>query len=582
MSNIFGILHTGVSGLLTSQAGIDVTGHNIANANTEGYSRQRVVIQTQNPLLVSPGPFGRGSKVSYVERTYDQVVAGNLRNESSGMHYWESLQTSLESTNIYFNELETGSGLGDALKEYFNSWQDLANTAPDNTDEASVKRIQLVNKTETLTQKINEGYEWIESRRLDSDSKITQYVNEINDLAVNIADINRQIGKIESLGDKANDFRDRRELLLNKMAEYANINISERPDGQIAVYLGGDTLVDSSQVNKLFVVENENDNNHLNIYWGSSVTGKPEVDITDHISGGKIAGEFKIRDEFLKDYEKKLDNLAQTLITSTNMLHSTGLGLERITSVTSSNGVINPSFRFNETAGKLPFDINNGTFRIAVYNSEGEVADYYDIDIDIESDSMNSLIAKISAADGNTSGGHIQAYLGENGAIKITAEEGYTLSFVEDTTNFLVASGLNSFFNGQSAKDISLNEFIKTNPNFIASAKSTAPGDNTNALKIANLKFEKLTNNVSIDEFYSVFVSKIASDKNQADIFYDTKKQAVDQLGVKLEQIKGVSIDEEFTNLIRFQKAYEANARFITAVDQMIDRLINGMGVVGR
>lgn len=582
MSNIFGILHTGVSGLLTSQAGIDVTGHNIANANTEGYSRQRVVIQTQNPLLVSPGPFGRGSKISYIERTYDQVVAGNLRNESSGMYYWESLQTSLESTNIYFNELETGSGLGDALKEYFNSWQDLANTAPDNTDEASVKRIQLVNKTETLTQKINEGYEWIESRRVDSDSKITQYVNEINDLAINIADINRQIGKIESLGDKANDFRDRRELLLNKMAEYANINISERPDGQIAVYLGGDTLVDSSQVNKLFVVENETDNNHLDIYWGSSVTGKPEVDITDHISGGKIAGEFKIRDGVLKDYEKNLDNLAQTLITSTNMLHSTGLGLERITSVTSSNGVINPSFRFNETAGKLPFDINSGTFRIAVYNSEGEVADYYDIDIDIESDSMNSLIAKISAADGNTSGGHIQAYLGENGAIKITAEEGYTLSFLEDTTNFLVASGLNGFFNGQSAKDISLNEFIKTNPNFIASAKSTAPGDNTNALKIANLKFEKLTNNISVDEFYSVFVSKIASDKNQADIFYDTKKQAVDQLGIKLEQIKGVSIDEEFTNLIKFQKAYEANARFITAVDQMIDRLINGMGVVGR
>lgn len=582
MSNIFGILHTGVSGLLTSQSGIDVTGHNIANANTEGYSRQRVVIQTQNPLLVSPGPFGRGSKVTYVERTYDQVIANNLRNESSGMYYWDSLKTSLESTNIYFNELETGSGLGDALKEYFNSWQDLANTAPDNTDEALVKRIQLVNKTETLTQKINEGYDWIESRRVDSDSKITQYVNEINDLAVNIADINRQIGKIESSGDKANDFRDRRELLLNKMAEYANINISERPDGQIAVYLGGDILVDSSQVNKLFVVENEADNNHLDIYWGSSVTGKPEVDITDHISGGRIAGEFKIRDGVLKKYEENLDDLSQTLITSTNMLHSTGLGLERINSVTSSNGVVNPSFRFNEKAGKLPFDINSGTFRIAVYNSEGEVADYYDIDINIESDSMNSLIAKISAADGNTSGGHIQAYLGENGAIKITAEEGYTLSFLEDNTNFLVASGLNGFFNGKSAKDISLNEFIKTNPNFIASAKSTAPGDNTNALKIANLKFEKLTNKISVDEFYSVFVSKIASDKNQADIFYDTKKQAVDQLGIKLEQIKGVSIDEEFTNLIRFQKAYEANARFITAVDQMIDRLINGMGVVGR
>ncbi|MBC7195797.1 MAG: flagellar hook-associated protein FlgK, partial [Deferribacterales bacterium] len=344
MSNIFGTLYTGISGLMTSQAGIDVTGHNIANANTEGYSRQRAVISTQNPLLVTPGPFGRGSKVEYIERTYDNVLADNLRRETSSLSYWSSLQTSLDEVSIYFNELESGSGLGDALKDYFNAWQSLANTAPDNSDESQVKKIELINKTDILTSKIQESYTQLERLQGTSDFKIEQYVNEINDIAENIRQINIQIGKVEAGENKANDFRDQRELLLNKLSEYVNITTSERDDGQIAVLVGGITLVDSDVINEIYTVKNEDNDNHYDIYWGTKGSNNPLVDITSKIYSGKLAGELKTRDETLTSYKGKLDELAQTLIKETNRIHSTGLGVERFNSITSTNGVQSPTF----------------------------------------------------------------------------------------------------------------------------------------------------------------------------------------------------------------------------------------------
>ncbi|MGA1847549.1 flagellar hook-associated protein FlgK [Deferribacter abyssi] len=584
MSNIFGIFQTGVSGLMVSQAGIDVTGHNIANVNTEGYSRQRVSIETEIPLLIHPGPFGRGARIAGVERTYDEVLAKNIRNSNSTLKYYESLEQSLQSVEIYFNELEAGSGLGDALKDYFNAWADLANTAPDASDEATVKRITLIEKTDTLIQKIHEGYGVIENIRSQSDKNIEEYVKEINDLAENIAYLNYQIAKTEATGDHANDLRDKRELLLDKMAELTNINTFERSDGQLNVFVGGISIVDGATANKLYTVENKNNNSHYDIYWGAKLVDKPQVNISDKITSGRLYAELRSRDDLLKGYLDTLDEFAGNLILKTNQVHALGQGLERLTQITSTYNVENPAYKFNEEPGKLPFDVNKGTFRISVYNDKGlKVADY-DIDVDPTVDSLNSVIQKISQVDGNPSGGLIQAYLAEGNKLKIQVADGYTFSFSEDNSNMLAAFGMYGYFKGTDAKTIELNDIVKNDNRFIATSKTGKPGDNRNALEIANLKYEQVFENggARFDDFYSVFVAQIASDKRQVDVFVDAKTEAVNQMQLKLEQVKGVSLDEEFTNLIKFQKAYEANARFITAVDQMIDRLINGTGTVGR
>ncbi|MGA1863337.1 flagellar hook-associated protein FlgK [Deferribacter thermophilus] len=584
MANIFGIFQTGVSGLMVSQAGIDVTGHNIANVNTEGYSRQRISIETEIPLLVHPGPFGRGAKVSSVMRTYDDVLAKNLRESTSGLKYYESLQQALENVEIYFNELEAGSGLGDALKDYFNAWSDLANTAPDNSDEATVKRVALIEKSKTLVQKIHEGYQSIEALRDRADENIKEYINEINDIAKNIAYYNFQIAKTESGGDHANDMRDKRELLLNKLAELVNIKTFERKDGQMSVFVGGIAIVDGSTPNNLYVVENDENDGHYDIYWGASLIDKAQVNITDKISSGRIYAELKSRDEILKGYLNSLDEFAKNLILKTNQLHSLGQGLKRFSQITSTNSVENPSYKFSEDPGKLPYDVSKGVFRITVYNSEGLKVNDFDIEVDPSKDSLNSVIEKISQADGNPAGGRIQAFLSEGGKLKIQVEDGYTFSFSEDNSNILAALGLYGYFKGVDAKSIELNDIVKNDNSFIATSKTGEPGDNQVALEISNLKYEKAfdSKGITFDQFYTVFVSQIASDKREVDTYLDAKREAVNQLTLKLDEVKGVSLDEEFTNLIKFQKAYEANARFITAVDEMLDRLINGTGTVGR
>ncbi len=584
MSNIFGIFNTAVSGLYASQLGIEVTGHNIANMNTEGYSRQRINLNTEMPRTVSPGQIGMGVNVQSITRIYDDVLAQNLRNEHTSLEYWQKVQTTLDKVEIYFNELESGSGLGDSLQEYFDAWHELANTAPDNTAESTIKRQNLIEKATTLTMKINGGYNALESIRTDNDDKISEHVKEINDIAENIALLNRKIAGIEAADNNANDLRDQREKLLDDLAKIAGTTIFEKKNNQVAVYISGSPLVDGDIANKIFIRKNQDNNEHFDLYWGPKDSIEGEINITNQISGGSLKAEIDVRDKILKGYQDELDNLAEGLITETNKLHAVGQGLDRFTSLTSFFGPVNPSYNLNSDAGKLPMQVNEGVFRISVYNSEGLKVHDYDISVDPNKDTVNSIINKINVSDDDVSGGKIRASVSYDNKMKITVEEGYTFTFSEDTSGFLVAEGFNGFFSGTNASDIGVNDMITEHPSFIATGRSGEPGDNTNALEISKVAFSKVYNSpsVTIGEFYNNFASEIGSDKYQADVFVQTRQETVTQLTLRMESNRGVSEDEEFTNLIKFQSAYEASARVMTAVDEMIDKLINGTGVVGR
>jgi flagellar hook-associated protein 1 FlgK len=584
MSNIFGIFNTAVSGLYASQLGIEVTGHNIANMNTEGYSRQRINLNTATPRTVSPGQIGMGVNVQSITRIYDDILGQNLRDENTSLRYWQDVQTTLDKVEIYFNELESGSGLGDSIQEYFDAWHELANTAPDNTAESTIKRQNLVEKSTTLTMKIKGGYNALESIRKDTDNQINEHVKEINDIAKNIALLNRKIAGIESADNNANDLRDQRENLLNDLAKIAGTYAFEKKNGQVTVYISGSPLVDGDIANKVFVRKNSENNGHYDLYWGPSDSLNGEINITNQISGGSLKAEIDVRDKIIKNYQDELNSLAEGLITETNKLHAVGQGLDRFTSLTSFFGPINPSYNLNSDAGKLPMQVNEGVFRISVYNSEGLKVHDYDIEVNPDDDSINSIITKINVSDDEVAKGKISASLSYDNKIKITVEEGYTFTFSEDTSGFLVAAGFNGFFKGTNASDIELSEMITEHPSFIATGRSGEPGDNTNALDIANVAFTKVYNSpsVTIGEFYNNFASEIGSDKYQADVFVKTREETVNQLTLRMESNRGVSEDEEFTNLIKFQSSYEASARVMTAVDEMLDKLINGTGVVGR
>ncbi|MGE4266607.1 MAG: flagellar hook-associated protein FlgK [Deferribacterales bacterium] len=583
MGNIFGILSTGVSGLFASQAQIDAAGNNIANVDTEGYSRQRVSLVTANSQLTSYGVFGRGVTVENVVQVYDSVLASTIRNETSDLAYYTTLQDTLTNIEIYFNELEDGSGLGEAMSEYFDAWSDLANTATDESDEALIKKQTVVEKASVLAEKIRASYSALEGMQEQSNKNIKDYVSEINSISQNISYLNGQIALIEATGSMANDLRDQRELLLNDLSDMTNISVVERSSGQVAVYVGGNALVDEGNYFSLTAAQTSGSDTDVSIYWGSNTSSEQGVNITSAFNSGKIGGELEVRDNLTQNYMDQLDDLASSLITSTNKLHALGQGSDRLTQITSSSGVKNPSYPLGEAAGAFPSAVNEGVLRIAVYDSEGNLVQNLDIEIDPATDSLNSVISKISYADGNPNGGLIQASLSQSNTLKITSESGYTFSFAEDTSGFLVASGTYGFFSGQDATNIDVSSLIKENIGYLATSQSGAVGDNTNAAAIADLKnTDLLEHNVTLDEFYSLFIGTIATDKSTADTYAATKENLVDEYSLKLESIKGVSLDEEMADIIRFQRAYEASARFINVVDEMIDKIVNGLGTGGR
>ncbi|MDR0453521.1 MAG: flagellar hook-associated protein FlgK [Deferribacteraceae bacterium] len=588
MSNLLSMLYTGVTGIYASQAQLDVTGHNIANINNPNYSRQRVNLASSFYQTDSYGTFGRGVNVVEVIRVYDELLAKTLRNESSSLAYWKSSQNTLERIRLYFNELERGSGLGEALRNYFNAWQDLS-TASDHTDESYVKRTQLLASATQLATQIRDDREMFTSLQDELDYRLKGYVEEINTYAKGIAELNQKIIGVEAGGRlNANDLRDHRDALVNKIATLAGINVVERPNGEFAVFVGGEPIVDGGRSFELTIEKNPANGNHYDIVWNNGDYFSKGSVITNNIYGGVIQADIKMRDEIINGYISELDSMAHTLVYETNKVHVSGQGLVRYDNLVSTNAVVNPEYWLNHEPGIFPYEVKAGTFQIHIYDESDPdnkvLMTTYNIEIDPAKDTLNGVAEKISGADGSLGGGIIEATTNRDGTVKIKVASGYTFSFGDDTSDFLIAAGFNNFFQGTNASDIKVDSHIEDNPQFIAASKGDAPGDNRNALSMIEVKYTKATvgNNITIEEFYGYFVGQLATDKQQVDIFVITKQMTYTQFSDKMEQIKGVSMEEEQINLIQFQRVLQANSRYINAIDEMLHLIVNNLGLVGR
>ncbi len=581
MSNLFGMLYTGVSGIMASQVAMDVVGNNLNNLRTPGYSRQMVSIQSKQPIQTVYGPMGTGVEVTGIERAHDELLTKAVRTESSSYNYFASMQNTLGEAMLYFNELETGAGLGDPLKQYFSAWQELSSTSPDNTDEAAIKRYALLEKSETLAKQLREGYGSIETVQNNIDVKLVSNVKQINDITSNIAILNASIMSSEISGGSANDLRDQRDLLIDQLSTFATVTTNESENGQVAIFIGGQVVVDRDQSHNLEALPNPEKDGALDIYFspvlaiGAISNAKP-INITESLIGGSIAGDIKSRDELLEGYLGELDILARALINETNKVHSVGQGLLRFDQLAGNNSVSNPLFPLGSESGKLPFEISNGTFSINVYDKDGAIVNTVAIDVDPSKDTLASIADKINLS----SAGMLGATIGEDNNIEIFSNSGNTFGFANDTSGFLAAAGLNTFFTGASAKDIDISVVIQNDPEYIATGSSGAPGDNSVAKNIAGIQFKSLpgTSDRTIGESYGFFIGMLASDKSQIDTFTKTKELSFQQSVMRNESVRGVSEFEELTNMTLFQRTFEANSRYINVIDEMINTVVNGLG----
>jgi len=296
---------------------MEVTGHNIANVNTTGYSQQRVNLVTNEPISNAPGQLGMGVNALEIERVYSRYVGDQLGAELQTLGWWEAQQGALETVELLFS----GYGLNEALGEFFNAWEDLANNP-----EGQAERVVVRSRGEQVVDLFRRVYSELEKIQQGAavDTSISGTVADINQIIGEIADLNQKIYQVEVTGQNANDFRDRRDLLVNELSGLVDINSFEDDKGMITVTLGsGRTLADK---NNFWELDTQIDSTGIrDIVWVDSAGNG--TSITTEITNGKLGGWIGVRDGDIQDYIDRLDTVAGNLISEVNQLHQNGYGL---------------------------------------------------------------------------------------------------------------------------------------------------------------------------------------------------------------------------------------------------------------
>ncbi len=613
--SLFSTLGTGYSGLSAAEIATATTGHNIANANNDYYTRQRVVTSASVPFHSTPGDIGEGVQVTQITRIHDEFVYSRYKDSSNTLSHDEYMQQSLEEVAKYFPDLQD-LGISQDLENYFNSWNDFASNANDGS-----QKIALVQNASTLSSNINSTRDTLRDLQNSINDQLKSNIDEVNSIGQRIASINKEISKVESTQpNQANDLRDQRdslELTLSKILDVSafksqissqNTIDANATDQGVDYHLNiaGSSFVDGSSFHPLVIDNAGNESNYYSIY--SESQDGTRYELTDKITGGKAGAMLDLRgrkidrtsnngfptDGKIQGYIDDLDTFANSLIIETNNIYAKSAS-------TKMESPSHKNLSSDEALLNSELNIQNGTFDVVMYDNNGVEVGRKEVTVDQstimgdDNSVANSIIAQINSNsddnDDNNSTNDISDYFnasyGKNGIFSINpnsskANENYTISFEDHGTNFPGAIGVNQFFTGDNAQNISVKNEFTRDPSLVQGYKSPIAGNNEIANDMVQLQYDDVdffgkngivTQN-TMSGFYNSLTAKIATDGEDAGRQKDTSQALYNTVQAEFQSISGVSTDEELTNLIKFQTAYSANAKVITTVDQMLNTLL--------
>ena len=332
MASTFFGLETGVRGLLTHQQALEVTGQNMSNASTPGYSRQRAEITATDPYtepsltrLKVAGQMGTGSEVSEVKRIRDQIIDQQIQKQTTTQGYWSTRQDVLGQAERIINE-PADANIRSEIDAYWAALQELAKTPESQPTRSTLRQTAL-----TMTQNIRENYTSLKELRSDTNDKIVSTVTEINRYADLIAHLNKQIGEITALGDHPNDLLDKRDLLVEQLSKEVNISTSFDALNKITIQINGIPLVNGDTADPILALS---DNNKGMVHLEWSVPRHQNVVVMN----GNLAGLLQLRDEDLPKLMDSYDGLSKTLMDETNRVHRKGYGLDKSTNTSFFKG----------------------------------------------------------------------------------------------------------------------------------------------------------------------------------------------------------------------------------------------------
>ncbi|MCE5273999.1 MAG: flagellar hook-associated protein FlgK [Deltaproteobacteria bacterium] len=592
MPGIGGALDIARWSMYASQLSIEVASHNIANANTEGYSRQTLGLEANNPITTGPGQIGTGVKATEVFRQYDAFVNDQVTQKTSDYAYWKAQSEAMDQIETIFNESDE-NGLNALMGEFWNAWADLSNN-PDGVPE----RQALLATTDNLTALIRDVDTNLRASQRNINNTIAGSVGQVNSITSQIAELNKSISAVEIHGViNANDLRDKRDLLLGQLSELVNISYyEEEQSGQVMVYiLGGTPLVLG---NDTYSLSSRRDTvtGDTNIVWND--TSGRTLNITNKIEGGKLAGLVDARDGKIDAYLDSLNTLSKEIVWQVNSLHSEGVGLAPVSEMT---GTVEMSGLTDDLGTDFLYSDryhSGGTFDIVAYDASGRPVNTYTISPG--GDTVGDLINEINT-EAASGGSEITASLtgGTSGSFRIQANGNFTFAIKPSSTgessNALAILGTNTFFSwseevGEPLSDMTetldVNAALKANSELISSGyvdenNNVAPGSNEVALAIFGLQDRVIPDmggggvDTTMDAFYSSLVAKVGVDVQNAAQNEKFNGAMLSQYATKKETITGVNLDEEMTDLLKFQQLYQASAKLISICDEMMQALLS-------
>ena len=449
MSSISSSMNTTLSALQAQQAAIAVTSNNIANANTEGYTRQEVVISTSSS----------GTTTSS-KRIYDRFVTNQVNSANQNLGEYKAKSKYLDSIEVIFDESE-GSGLSETMSDFWSAWQDLVDT-PSGASERSA----LASAADTLADLFNGMSSDLGDIQAGIDDDVAATVDAINEDVRQIADLNQKIVRAVAAGQDAGTYQDSVDVLVSDLSSLVDIKTYTSDNGQTCIQLTNGTPLVEGSTGWSLSTQTDTATGLRDVTWLDS-QGNATV-ITDTVSGGELGGELEVRDGDIPEYQDRLDELAVSVMDAVNALHTGG------------------------------YDLN-----------------------------------------------------GDAGV---------------------------SFFVGTGAADMAVNSAILDDPELIAAASSPteASGDASVATAIAELQDGLLLDGKTstFSDYYSSLVTKVGTAVQTADSLYSSQSDAVDLYKNLRDAVSSVSLDEEQTKLIMYQNAYEAAAKVMTALDEILKTLI--------
>ena len=628
------MLATGVSRLVAFQRALDTTSHNIANANTPGYSRQQVEFVTNPAEPLGGGWLGTGVNTSTVRRLYDQALAVQAQSASSGFQQLDTMATYASKLDNLFSDSSTG--LSATLQGFMNAVQGVADAPND-----IAARQVLLSQAQTLTDRLKGYTSSLNATDTQVASQLGSEAATVSTLAGSIASLNKQI--VSALGinqQPPNDLLDQRDQLISQLATHVNVTTVAQSDGAINVFIGtGQSLVMNGNASSMSLGADQFGvtGQRLLLKTGASVT-----DVTDSISGGNMGGLLQFRSQMLQPARNVLGQVATALASQVNGQQAAGLDLQgqvggpmfniggvttvpstlntggATASVTRSNpsAITSADYQLlyngtawtmtrSDTGANVPLTgagtnaspLTGDGLSIVIGGSAPNAGDRFlvqptasavsGLSVAITQPEKVAAAAQLltSAASGNTGSGTIDA-----GTVTNTGTWGrgnYTLSFTPDTAHWKItdANGATvttgSYTAGQAiafnGMQVTVSGAPALNDSFLIKDNAGGTGDNRNALAMASLlgKPWMSSGTASLSDTVGRMIGDIGVQTSQAQSGRDAQKVVLQDATSAYSNLSGVNLDEEAANLVKFQQAYQAAAKVIAVSNSLFQSLLD-------